>query len=191
MNPIKSALFFDYAALSFNSLLAGEICILSLRGIANRNNRLADRSVTANWHRDLRCPNRRPPWKTNVSRLLQFQTNHREQRKLGETFRNKASLDNENWNAYIAFLKNDISPKSVTSQHDRRVTRPSPIDLDKSYMQVEYEYTLSDGTFGKNREIFAFIKGDLFLFSFKGPKVKVDGFKNWHNLTISRMNFFE
>ena len=102
-----------------------------------------------------------------------------------------SSLDDQNWNAYITFLENDIPPKSVTFQHDSRVSRASPIVLDKSYRQVEYEYTLSDGALAKNREIFAFIKGDLFVFSFKGPKAKVDAFKNRNNLTISRMDFFE
>ncbi|MGK0239414.1 MAG: hypothetical protein ACI92G_002889 [Candidatus Pelagisphaera sp.] len=219
INPIKAVLFFVYTALLPISLLAGEIAIdlsdesiieaiawpteprraieaealevqvdgpIEERTVFNcsdfkliiENNGSWEKLVTANPRYSVSLKDKADP--KLIFSLSRFAP---------EEF--LSSLDDQNWNAYIAFLESDVPQKNVTLQHDSRITRASPIVLDKTYRQVEYEYTLSDGTLGKIREIFAFIKGDLFVFSFSGPKAKIDSFKNRHNLTISRMNFFE
>ena len=219
MNPIKAVLSSVYAALLTTSLLAGEVVIdlsdesaieaiawpseprqqigvealdvqidgpLEKRTVFNCSNFKLIIENNGNWEKMAKT---NPRYSVSLKDKSDLKLTFSLSRFAPEEF--LSSLDDQNWNAYITFLENDIPPKSVTFQHDSRVSRASPIVLDKSYRQVEYEYTLSDGALAKNREIFAFIKGDLFVFSFKGPKAKVDAFKNRHNLTISRMDFFE
>jgi len=99
-----------------------------------------------------------------------------------------ASLENEQWSGYIESLKQHPLPRIIRHQRYSVERKAAPIVLNElPYRALEYEYADSEGSFTKAYELFAFINGDLFVFTLSGPSILVPQYREQVNLMISRM----
>jgi hypothetical protein len=100
-----------------------------------------------------------------------------------------ASLDQEEWDTYIAALQNNPTPRAIRNQRLSTDRKAAPKVLDeRPYRLVDYEHSDSDGNSTRTSELFTFLDGELFVFALSGPSDKVEQYRERVNLMISRMD---
>jgi len=102
-----------------------------------------------------------------------------------------SDLSEDSWAAYLESLKSEKPEVNITFTHHSKVSPEPPIILNSEYRQIDYVEELAGEERRKVREIFAMIRGNLYVFSFMGPESLIDERRRWHNLMLSRMSLLE
>ncbi len=99
------------------------------------------------------------------------------------------SLDQEEWDTYIAALHKNPNLKAIRSQRLSTDRKAAPKVLnEKPYRVIDYEYSDSKGNIKTTSELFTFLDGELFVFALSGPSKKIDLYMERVYLMISRMD---
>lgn len=100
-------------------------------------------------------------------------------------------LSDSSWSAYLDSLKGAEPAAEIQFLHHSEERSEPPFILDSVYRQVDYVQAGKAGKRLKTREVFAEIRGKLFVFTFLGPEQLIDEHRQRHNLLLTRMSLIE
>ena len=98
------------------------------------------------------------------------------------------SLDRKEWDRYLHHLNTAFPYQQVVFEQSNLEKSGGPFVFGKHFRQVAYQWKTPAGELKKTREIFVFLRGRLYVFSFRGKPESVDATWRRQNLMLNRMN---